>query len=442
MEGPPIALHGSLSMNWLSRVLTCSLLVAGAGCASHSTTPASSAGTTTQQARAAAPAPLLLISIDAYRADYLDRGLSPTLQSLAATGVRASMQPSFPSLTFPNHYTIVTGLVPDHHGIVNNTMTDPELGRFTLSDRKAVGNEFWWDQATPIWETADAHGIRTATMFWPGSEAPIQGHHPDYWKPFDAKVTPDQRVDQILAWLDLPADQRPGFITLYFNDVDGAGHEHGPDSPQVNQAIQDTDAAMTRLVEGLKQRGLYDRMNIIVVADHGMASAPAGNNIFIDKLISMKDVDEVTLGVLAGFNPKPKHDFNAIEQQLEQPQQHMQCWDKTRIPKRLNYGNNARVPQLVCLADVGWHITTTDYVAKHKGPMHEGDHGYDNADPTMQAVFVAHGPAFQSGVRFHSFSNVDVYPLMTQLLGVPPRFSDGNLHDVQGMLKPSAQPVQ
>ncbi|RDS85770.1 ectonucleotide pyrophosphatase/phosphodiesterase [Dyella psychrodurans] len=428
-------------MNWLSRVLICSFVAVGAGCASHSTTPAQATETTTQQTKATATTPLLLISIDAYRADYLDRGLSPTLQALAASGVRASMQPSFPSLTFPNHYTMVTGLVPDHHGIVNNTMFDPELGKFTLSDRKAVGNEFWWDQATPIWETADAHGIRTATMFWPGSEAPIQGHHPDYWKPFDAKVTADQRVDQVLAWLDLPADQRPGFVTLYFNAVDTAGHEHGPDSPQVNQAIQDTDEAMTRLVEGLKQRGLYDHMNIIVVADHGMASAPADNNILMDKLISMKDVDTVTLGVLAGFNPRRKHDFNAIEEQLEQPQQHMHCWDKTRVPRRLNYGSNARVPQLVCLADVGWRITTTEALAKRKNPAHVGEHGYDNADPTMQAIFVAHGPAFQNGARFHSFSNVDVYPLMAQLLRIPPRFNDGSLEDVQGMFKPTAQPA-
>jgi len=429
-------------MHWLSRALLCTLVVIGTGCASHGTTPAAPSGLTTTQAKATATTPLLLISIDAFRADYLDRGRSPTLQALAATGVRTSMQPSFPSLTFPNHYTMVTGLVPDHHGIVANTMVDPNLGKFTHDDRKAVGNEFWWDQATPIWVTADAHGIRTATLFWPGSEAPVQGRHPDYWKPFDKKVTADQRVDQVLAWLDLPADQRPGFITLYFNAVDTAGHEHGPDSPQLNQAIQDTDEAMARLVDGLRQRGLYDRMNIIVVADHGMANAPAGNTILIDKLISMKDVDTVTLGVVAGFNPVRKHDFNAVEQQLEQPQEHMHCWDKTRIPKRFNYGSNARVPQMICLADVGWRISTTEQVGKQKGEPHVGEHGYDIADPTMQAVFVAHGPAFQNGVRYHDFPNVDVYPLMTQLLGIPARFNDGSFKDVQDMLKPSALPAQ
>ena len=426
-------------MKWLSRVLLCSCVALGAGCASHSTTPTSSSETAAQKAPATSTTPLLLISIDAYRADYINRGLSPTLQALAATGVHAdSMQPSFPSLTFPNHYAIVTGLVPDHNGIVNNTMVDPELGKFSLSDRKAVSNGMWWDQATPLWETADAHGLRSATMFWPGSEADVQGHHPDYWKPYDGKVTPDQRVDQVLAWLDLPPDQRPSFVTLYFDAVDHAGHEHGPDSPQVNQALRDTDEAMTRLVDGLRHRNLLDHINIIVLADHGMASVPLENNVLIDKLISLKDVDTVSLGVLAGFNPKPKHDFNAIEEQLEQPQQHMHCWDKTRIPARFNYGSNARVPRLVCLADVGWRITTEDYVAKHKGKISIGEHGYDNADPLMEALFVAHGPAFQSGIRFHSFPNVDVYPLMAHLLGIPPNFNDGNFGDVQGMLKPEA----
>jgi len=419
-------------MKRLHCLLLCSLF-ALSGCVTHLfvSTPETKA----QQTNVAATTPLLLISIDGYRADYIDRHLSPTLEQLAATGVHAdSMQPSFPSLTFPNHYAIVTGMVPDHNGIVNNTMVDVQLGKFALKDRKAVRNGLWWDQATPLWITADENGLRTATMFWPGSEADIQGQHPDYWKRYKAKMSPKRRVDKILKWLDLPADKRPTFLTLYFDAVDHAGHEHGPDSPEVNQALRDTDEAMAHLVDGLRQRGLYDKMNIIVVADHGMASVPKENSVLIDKLISMDDVEEVSLGVLAGFNPKPDHDFNAIEQQLEQPQQHMHCWDKTHIPERLEYGSNARVPRLVCLADVGWRITTTSYLAKHKD-ISIGEHGYDNADPLMQALFVAHGPGFQSGIRFHSFPNVDVYPLMAHLLGIRPKLSDGKFQDVQGMLK-------
>ncbi|HEY2624044.1 MAG TPA: ectonucleotide pyrophosphatase/phosphodiesterase [Dyella sp.] len=424
-------------MKILFRLLFCSLIAFSAGCATQPT-PAPSAPTVTKAKPAVTP--LLLISIDGYRNDYIERGLSPTLSNLAKDGVHATgMQPSFPSLTFPNHYTLVTGLRPDHHGIVNNTMVDPVLGKFSLSNRDAVGNGRWWDQGMPLWITASQHGLKSATMFWPGSEADIHGQHPDFWKPYDGKVSPDQRVDQILAWLDLPADQRPTFLTLYFDEVDHAGHTYGPDSPQVDDALRDTDAALTRLVQGLKQRGLFGHINMIVLADHGMASAPTQNSILLDKVIPLTRVDVVSLGVLAGLNPTPGHDFAKIEAQLEKPQRHMTCWDKSRVPARLVYGSNPRVPQLLCLADVGWRITTTDNVAKKKGKLSLGEHGYDNESPLMQALFVAHGPAFRQDATVASFPSVDVYPLMTHLLDLPAAANDGDYQAVKDMLKPEAQ---
>ncbi|WP_445143945.1 alkaline phosphatase family protein [Dyella sp. Tek66A03] len=424
-------------MKILFRLLFCSLIAFSAGCATQPT-PAPSAPTVTKAKPAVTP--LLLISIDGYRNDYIERGLSPTLSNLAKDGVHATgMQPSFPSLTFPNHYTLVTGLRPDHHGIVNNTMVDPVLGKFSLSNRDAVGNGRWWDQGMPLWITASQHGLKSATMFWPGSEADIHGQHPDFWKPYDGKVSPDQRVDQILAWLDLPADQRPTFLTLYFDEVDHTGHTYGPDSPQVDDALRDTDAALTRLVQGLKQRGLFGHINMIVLADHGMASAPTQNSILLDKVIPLTRVDVVSLGVLAGLNPTPGHDFAKIEAQLEKPHRHMTCWDKSRVPARLVYGSSPRVPQLLCLADVGWRITTTDYVAKKKGKSSLGEHGYDNESPLMQALFVAHGPAFRQDATVASFPNVDVYPLMTHLLDLPAAANDGDYQAVKDMLKPEAQ---
>ncbi|MHA6203124.1 alkaline phosphatase family protein [Dyella soli] len=424
-------------MKFLFRLLLCSLVAFSAGCATQPTpTPAASTAPTAKPA----PTPLLLISIDGYRADYIERGLSPTLTGLAKEGVRATgMQPSFPSLTFPNHYSIVTGLRPDHHGIVNNTMLDPALGRFSLGDRNAVSDGRWWNQGTPLWETAGHHGLRSATMFWPGSEADIRGRHPDFWKPYDGNVTPAQRVDQVLAWLDLPAGERPSFLTLYFDDVDHAGHTYGPDSAQVEQALRDTDAALARLVQGLAQRQLLDRINLIVLSDHGMASVPPNNSVMLDKVIPLTRVELVSLGVLAGMNPTPGHDFAKIEQQLERPQRHMTCWDKTRVPARLLYGSNARVPQLLCLADVGWRITTSGYVAKKNGNLSLGEHGYDNAAPQMQALFVAHGPAFRQGAMLPSFPNVDVYPLMAHLLDLPAAANDGDYQAVKDMLKPEAQ---
>ena len=420
------------------RLLLCALVAFSAGCATQQPVTPSPVATT-----ASSSTPLLLISIDAYRYDYIDRGLSPTLAMLAKSGVHAaSMQPSFPSLTFPNHYTIVTGLYPDHHGIVNNTMFDAQLGKFSLGNRKAVSDGRWWAEGTPIWETADAHGLRTATMFWPGAEADIHGHHPDEWMPYNGKVTPDQRVEQVLAWLDEPAAQRPTFLTLYFDAVDHAGHKYGPDTPQVNDALRETDEAMTRLVQGLKQRGLFDKINLIVLADHGMASTPLPNSVLIDQLIPLDQVQTVAMGILAGFNPKDgstkaASDFATIEHQREQPQPHMQCWDKTRVPARLHYGSNPRVPQLLCLANVGWRVTTTDYLASHTGDISIGEHGYDNADPLMQALFVAHGPAFRVNAKVGAFPNVDVYPLMTHLLGLPAAANDGDYDAVKDMLKPA-----
>jgi predicted AlkP superfamily pyrophosphatase or phosphodiesterase len=423
-------------MKFLFRLLLCSVVALSAGCANQ---PAAAPAA---KAQAAKPTPLLLISIDGYRADYFDRQLNPVLAALAKDGVKAeAMQPSFPSLTFPNHYTIVTGLRPDHHGMVNNTMLDPQLGEFSLSNREAGADGRWWAQGTPIWESAGRQGLRTATMFWPGTEAAIHDYRPDYWRPYDGKVTPEQRVDQVLAWLDLPAEQRPSFLTLYFDDVDHAGHDHGPDSPQVNEALRKVDSALGRLVDGLKQRQLFDHINLIVVSDHGMAGVPAKHSVMIDRLIPPDRVQTVGLGVLAGFNPKPGYDFAKIEARMEKPQKHMQCWDKTRVPARFVYGSNPRVPQLLCLADVGWRITTTATQAKKlkEGKLSLGEHGYDNADPSMRALFVAHGPAFQQSVQLPAFPNVDVYPLMTHLLHIAPAQNDGDYETVKAAVKVEVQ---
>ncbi|NKZ38869.1 alkaline phosphatase family protein [Oleiagrimonas citrea] len=384
------------------------------------------------------PAPLLLISIDAFRADYLQRGITPNLQHLADTGVRAkAMEPSFPSLTFPNHYTLVTGLYPDHHGIVNNNMIDPKLGRFSLGDRKAVADPRWWNEAEPIWVTADKHGLKTATMFWPGSATRIHGYRPDHWRPYNGKLTPTQRVDQVLEWLDLPAQKRPTFLTLYFDRVDHDGHEYGPDSKQVNAAMHRIDAAIGKLITGLKQRGLYRHMNIIVVSDHGMAPSPASHTILMDKLIDMHDVTVVSMGELASLIPKPGR-TTAVEAALLKPHPHMQCWKKQNIPARFHYGSNPRVPPIVCSPQTGWTVSTSGWLATHTPSM--GSHGYDNANPLMRALFIAHGPSFRDDGRVvPEFPNVDVYPLMTHLLGLPAQPNDGDYDTMKVMLRPDAR---
>ncbi len=422
-------------MKTLLRLVTAFFVGLTAGCATQTPAPVRhpmAAG----HMPATRPTPLLLISLDGFRADYLRRGLSPTLQMLADGGVRArAMKPSFPSLTFPNHYTLVTGKYPDDNGIVNNDMFDPKLGSFRLNLSKAVDDGRWWDEAEPIWVDADRHGLRTATMFWPGSEAKIHGYRPDHWYRYNGAMPYDQRVDQILRWLDLPPTQRPQFMTLYFQRVDTAGHYYGPDSPETDQAIRDADAALARLVAGLKKRGLFEHINLIVLADHGMAYIAPDHRIYLDELINTAHARVVSTGAIAGLIPAPGH-TRELDTALLTPHPHMTCWKKSQIPARLHYGHNPRVPPLVCAAKVGWLIVSSRSSLQHNKKPLLGEHGFDNAAPQMRALFLAHGPSFRKHLVVPEFPNVDVYPLMTHLLGIPPQPNDGHFSAVKDMLRP------
>ncbi|MDE1145590.1 MAG: ectonucleotide pyrophosphatase/phosphodiesterase [Azospirillaceae bacterium] len=426
----------------LAGVAALSVLGACVDVPDSSPLPDASAPPPPSYAADAAPPPLILVSIDGFRTDLIDRGVTPTLSALAADGVRAkSMRPSFPSLTFPNHYTLVTGLYPDHHGIVNNTMEDAELGHFALSEHAAVADARWWDQATPLWVTAQDQGRRTGIMFWPGSEAPIQGVRPDHWMPFDAKMPPDQRVDTLLGWMDLPADQRPAFLTLYFDQVDHAEHQTGPDSAETNAALAQVDQALARLVDGLKRRGLADQVNLVIVSDHGMAATAPDRQVVLDDMVDAAALHVVTTGPLASMDIVQGHADAAVK--LVGRHEHMECWRKQDLPARFHYGTNDRVPQILCLADNGWVVTTHADLEKRKKDQDgkqksgkRGDHGYDNADADMRALFVAHGPAFKQGLVVKEFPNVDVYPLLVRLLDIQGERNDGHLEDTLDMLRP------
>lgn len=382
-----------------------------------------------------AQAPLILISIDGFRADFFDRSLTPNLKTLAADGVHArAMRPAFPTLTFPNHYTLVTGLYPDHHGIVNNRFTDPVSGeKFVYKDATTTSDPAWWG-GEPIWVGAERQGKHAATMFWPGSNVAIDGVRPELWREYDGKVSPDARVDQVLTWLDLPVARRPDLVTLYFDAVDHAGHDHGPDSPEVDAALTATDRAIGRLLDVLKQRGMLDTTNIIVVSDHGQIATKKGAYIILDDIVDVHDLDVQQMGLLAMFAAKPGHEA-AMEKALLAPHEHMRCWKKDEIPARLHYGSNPRIPPLVCLADPGWLIWTREFVNRPGFFVSKGEHGYDNADPHMRALFIAHGPAFKRGLVVPEFDNVDVYPLLAKLLGIKPAPNDGNPATSNQMLR-------
>ncbi|MBS0422229.1 MAG: alkaline phosphatase family protein [Proteobacteria bacterium] len=377
------------------------------------------------EAATAAQPPLILVSIDGYRADYLARGHSPVLASLATEGLHAAgMRPVFPSLTYPNHYTLVTGLYPDQHGVVNNTMRDPVLGNFSPPNRAANTDGRWWDEAEPIWITAQKQGLRTASVFYPGTQAEIQGTRPSYWQLFDSNVQPNARVDQVLAWLDLPPEQRPSFISLYFEQVDVAGHNYGPDSMQTDEAIVTVDAALGRLVTGLRERGMLETTNLLVLSDHGMSATSSERIVLLDKIVNVDHIELESSIVNAGINPKPGYEAE-VARALLAPQPHLHCWKKSAVPRKYHYGHNARIPAIVCLTDDGWIVSTAAAESKRARAL-LGEHGYDNNDPLMRALFVAHGPSFQQHLTEPVFDNINIYALLAKLLGVTARPNEGH----------------
>src|SRR5262249_54157959 len=238
---------------------------------------------------------------------------------------------------------------------VHNRMVDPVSGkRFVYNDRSLTSDPSWWG-GEPLWVSVERQGKHAATMFWPGSDVAIDGVRPEHWLPFDASMTPDAPGDQALAWLDLPAAQRPDFMTLYFEQVDHAMHDNGPDSNEVGTALREVDAALGRLLAGLKQRGLTDSVNLVIVSDHGATASGPDRVIVLDRIVDVADIDLVTNGVLASLAPKPGHE-QEVENAVLRRHDHMRCWRKGDLPPRLHYGTNPRIPPLLCLADDGWLV--------------------------------------------------------------------------------------
>lgn len=378
--------------------------------------------------------PVILIGIDGFRADYLDRGLTPTLSRLAQEGVRAEggMRPSWPSVTFPNFYTLATGLHPDHHGLVYNTITDPDLPgrRFSLGNRAEVMDRVWYDAGEPIWVTAANAGLRTATLFWPGSEAPIRGVRPTYWLPFEQTVPSLARVNILLAWLSLPQAERPQLATLYFDVLDSAGHRYGPDAPETNAVLADVDAAVKALIDGLAKQGV--EANLVIVADHGMAPISGERLVFLDDEVAADAFTITAHGPVATLDPKPGREAE-VEAALLGRSDHVECWRKAEIPPRLAYGTNPRIPAIVCLAETGWMATTherTPDPARIRG----GAHGYDNASEEMRALFIAYGPDLARGASLPEMDSVDVQPLLARLLKLYAPMGDGQAQDTEAAM--------
>jgi predicted AlkP superfamily pyrophosphatase or phosphodiesterase len=241
-------------------------------------------------------------------------------------------------------------------------------------------------------------------------------------------------VDTVLDWLREPPHRRPRFMTLYFERVDKMGHDFGPGSAQVRQALIEADAAIGRLLDGLRRQGQLDRVNILLVSDHGMAEVPPGQIVSTDAMVNPADAAVVSVGQVVGFNPLPGR-TEAAEQQLLGRHEHYQCWRKQDLPERWHYGSHPRVPAIVCQMDEGWDALPRSFAARRPPDSTRGSHGFDPALASMRTIFLARGPAFRPGVVVDPIENVDVYPLLARLLGIEPVGDDGDPDALSDVLR-------
>lgn len=373
---------------------------------------------------------LVLVSIDGFRWDYLQQYDAPTLRALAAGGVHAArLTPAFPSKTFPNHYTLVTGLYPAHHGIVGNWFYDPASGEtFGMSKPSSNSEERWWAAGEPVWITAEKQGVRSACFFWPGSETAHDGIRPSFFKTFDKKLPAAARVDGLLGWLALPPPQRPRLATLYFDVVDDMGHRHGPIAPETGAAVKEVDEALARLLAGLDRLGLKDRTDLVIVSDHGMSEQGPDRVIFLEDLMNVSQVQVDATGPTGGVRPKPgtvtPAELAAHIRAKAPPQLHV--WLRDETPEQFHFRGNPRIPEVVLLADDHWNFESRVGWPNRVLTYNKGNHGWDPATPNMGALFIANGPSFRHGVEIPAVENIHLYNLLCAALGIKPAPNDGD----------------
>lgn len=384
---------------------------------------------------------VILVALDGMRNDYLTLHRPPELMRLASGGVRARwMIPAYPTKTFPNHYTVATGLYPGNHGLIENNMFDEATGRiFRLGDRNAVQDPMWWG-GEPVWVTAQKQGLVAASYFFPGTETPIGGMRPRYWRTYDGDVSNDARVDAVLSWLDLEREQRPRVITLYFSEIDDAGHEYGPDDPRTTAAVLNVDRSIARLTKGLRDRGAEGAVNLILFSDHGMAPYKMRDAVVLDKYFDPTDAERIFwVGEFTQIFPKPGNEekiYRSIKSQLPKT---ARIHRRDEIPKRFNLGSAKRLPPILVVPQPGTIITNKERYGKalRESSLDKtrGGHGYDNFHPLMRATFIAYGPSMKRGHIASPFENIHVYELMCKILGLRPAPNDGDLKRVRKMLR-------
>lgn len=374
----------------------------------------------------------IIVSLDGFRWDYPQIHGTPNLNKMAQNGVSAVMRPSYPASTFPNHYTLITGLVPDHHGIVNNIFWDRANHRqYSMGDSLTRYNPDYY-KGEPIWTTAQRQGVKAASIYWVGSDINIKNSYPTYYKEWadQPRLTFQQRVDTALAMLTKKEADRPHLITLYMDEPDASGHHYGPTGQETKLMVNHIDSLIGKLIDGIEKLPFGNQVNLIVTADHGMT------DVSKDRFININDYLKPSWYERAiGNNPTSifasKENRDSIYAALSKID-NIEVYRKNKVPKKLKYGTNLNIGDIVVIPACGWQFG-------FKPSPNIGAHGYDPAHPDMQVIFFAIGPDFKVGYKGKSFDNTAIYPLLAHLLGVKPAQNDGNFKQVKSFLKKKKQ---
>ena len=373
---------------------------------------------------------VLLISLDGFRWDYIDKYKPDFLSEFAKESAHlTSLRPTFPTKTFPNHISIVTGSYPENHGIVANRFYAPDLKKtYNIKDSKAVTNPDFYLRK-PLWVIAEEQDMRTASYFWPSSEAAITGIYPTHFKTYNHNALHHERIEGILNWYKLPSSERPQLITTYFHDIDSAGHRFGQDSPELIASINKVDDTIREMVS--KVRLLDFEVNIVIVSDHGMVDYPAQNYEYLPTWLNDEYKVLATNPIVLIYDEgKSKRTLAQTVTELNQQANHYQCYQYQDIPTKFNASKTNRIGDITCLTDKNWSIGFT-------GKTNKGNHGWSQFNTRdMDGIFYATGPAFKKNFQLDTVENINIMPLLAQILGLHITTPiDGKLDIMKPLLK-------
>ena len=374
---------------------------------------------------------VVVVSLDGVRWDYAQFYPTPFFHSMAKKGVEAIMRPSFPSKTFPNHYTLATGLYPDHHGIVANSFLDRVRHRHYSIGNSVTRNDTSYYKGEPIWNTYQRQGGKSACVYWVGSDIPINGSHPDSYLSYEEAplLTFSQRVDRVIDLLSKPESERPHLVMAYFEEPDHSGHGYGPQGRQTANAVALMDSLMNELYNRIQKLPIAADVDFIVTGDHGMTSVEPFRTVSIKTYLKKSWINRTDGDVPTLIYVNPGCTDSIVSALKGVP--HIQAWKKNEIPAYLHYGSNPNIGDVVVLPDIGW-LFTDGAVGQH------GTHGFDPTFNDMQVMFRAIGPDFKTGyTKQEPFRNVDIYSLLAHLLNVKPAPNDGDITEVEDLLNPS-----